>query len=119
MCKQSVVLETLKKQPAHSGLSNAQIALAEAQAEDYSQMNTRIENVEKDVGEIKKELACVKSLAERILKRLNDGNIEKKAWAFDGIIKILKSKKLWMAVLVALAFIAGVEKEAILKIIGL
>lgn len=52
MCKQDTVLKTIKKMAKNGELSDCAVMLAEAQAEDYKIMDTRIDKIETKVTEI-------------------------------------------------------------------
>lgn len=54
MCKQAVVLETIKKMRSKGGMTASQLQLAEAQAEDYAEMKKEIQLIKTDVGDLKK-----------------------------------------------------------------
>ena len=60
MCKQSVVLDTIKKTKGKGGMTSAQIKLAEAQSEDYADMKRELQELKTDVNEVKKEVVDVK-----------------------------------------------------------
>lgn len=57
MCKAVIVLQTIKKTKGKGGMTSAQIELAEAQAEDYSEMKQEIKSIKEDLSEVKRELA--------------------------------------------------------------
>lgn len=52
MCKQDTVLKTIKKMAKNGELTDCAVMLAEAQAEDYKIMDTRIDTIESKVTEI-------------------------------------------------------------------
>lgn len=61
MCKQAVVLETIKKMRSKGGMTASQLQLAEAQAEDYAEMKKEIQLIKTDVGDLKKDFSEVKN----------------------------------------------------------
>ena len=103
MCKQSVVLDTIKKTKGKGGMNSAQIKLAEAQSEDYADMKRELQELKVDVNEVKKEVVDVKvQLAEMSgsLKTLLE-NSKVKA-------KLIDNKYFWIFITVALCLFAGV-----------
>lgn len=103
MCKQSVVLDTIKKTKGKGGMNSAQIKLAEAQSEDYADMKRELQELKVDVNEVKKEVVDVKvQLAEvsGSLKTLLE-NSKVKA-------KLIDNKYFWIFITVALCLFAGV-----------
>ena len=61
MCKQAVVLDTIKKMRGKGGMTASQLQLAEAQAEDYAEMKKEIQLIKTDVGDLKKNFSEVKN----------------------------------------------------------
>lgn len=61
MCKQAVVLDTIKKMRGKGGMTASQLQLAEAQAEDYAEMKKEIQLIKTDVGDLKKDFSEVKN----------------------------------------------------------
>jgi hypothetical protein len=61
MCKQAVVLDTIKKMRGKGGMTASQIQLAEAQAEDYAEMKKEIQEMKSDVGDLKKGVTDMRS----------------------------------------------------------
>lgn len=61
MCRQAVVLETIKKMRSKGGMTTSQLQLAEAQAEDYAEMKKEIQLIKTDVGDLKKDFSEVKN----------------------------------------------------------
>lgn len=64
MCKQDTVLQTLKTM-SRSGLNKCSIMLAEAQAEDYKNMDSRIDGIENKVNNIDKKVDDVLLILQR------------------------------------------------------
>ena len=63
MCKQKIALKTLKE--THKGIMpDWAITLHEAQAEDYTAMDVRMSNVERDVKEIKESMVTKDDLTQ-------------------------------------------------------
>lgn len=65
MCKQDTVLKTLKSMSKSGGLSKCTVMLAEAQAEDYKNMNERIDGIEEKVNNIDKKVDDVLMILQR------------------------------------------------------
>lgn len=53
MCKQKIVLETIKKMKGSGGMTSVQQQLAEAQCEDYQTMKKEILEIKSDVSSLK------------------------------------------------------------------
>ena len=103
MCKQAVVLDTIKKTKGKGGMTSAQIKLAEAQSEDYAEMKRELQELKVDVNEVRKEVVDVKvQLAEMSgsLKTLLENSKTKS--------KLIESKYFWIFITVALCLFAGV-----------
>lgn len=71
MCKQKVVLETIKQMKGRGRMSAAQIKLAEAQIEDYQDMKKEILEIKSDVSEVKKNDANLNTKVDIIAAKLD------------------------------------------------
>lgn len=111
MCKQAVVLDTIKKTKGKGGMTSAQIKLAEAQSEDYAEMKRELQELKTDVNDVKKEfvnvkvqLAEIKGTIDTVLDTMKE-NGQTKA-------KLLENKYFWIFITVALCLFAGVTHIA-------
>ena len=114
MCKQKTTYEALKKSGALKGQSKAETAMTEATIEDTEMlakgqneiretqrvMGARMEQVEKDIAEIKENMVTQKDLQE-----FKDALIPaiQKASKFDLVERLCN----WKAILVTLVLILG------------
>lgn len=103
MCKQAVVLDTIKNTAKKGGMTAAQLKLAEAQSEDYAEMKkeiqelkTDVNDMRKDVGDMKVQFANMEGKIDIILK-----NIESKS-------NLLNNKYFWIVLTVGICLFAGV-----------
>lgn len=103
MCKQALVLDTIKKTAKKGGMTPSQIKLAEAQSEDYAEMKreiqelkTDVNDMRKDVGDMKVRFANMEGKIDIILK-----NIETKS-------NLLNNKYFWIVLTVSICLFAGV-----------
>lgn len=103
MCKQAVVLDTIKKTKGKGGMTSAQIKLAEAQSEDYADMKRELQELKTDVSEVKKEVVDVKVELAKIT-----GNIDILLENSKTKSKLIESKYFWIFITVALCLFAGV-----------
>ena len=107
MCKQAVVLDTIKKTKGKGGMTSAQIKLAEAQSEDYADMKRELQELKNDVSDVKKEFVDVKvQLAE--IKGNLDIAIETIKEKNQINARLLENKYFWIFITVALCLFAGV-----------
>lgn len=138
MCKQRTALDVIKH--TMRDLPEWFLTHAEAQADDNDAAKERDEAVIAKVDDLKGRVETLETKVDRIevssretheaVHRIEDtieelkavlqrDKIKEKAFVFDKIGAIFKSKHFWIAVLVALSFIAGVSKEAILAVFGI
>lgn len=105
VCRQSDLLKKLRKKKT---IQPDMIDLAEAQAQDYMEMNKRLTNIESKVAEIDTKLAVQDGKLDLIIKRLDgpaeaeriDGAVwrEIKSWA--------KTWKFWVIIILILTAIS-------------
>lgn len=104
VCKQ---LDLLKKLRRKKTISTDMIDLAEAQAQDYVEMNKRLTNIESKVSEIESGVARIDGKLDALMQQVN-GPAE--AERVDGIkwrtfTNWTKTKTFWiMVIIVVLAF---------------
>ena len=114
MCKQAIVLDTIKKMKTKGGMTSAQIKLAEAQSEDYADMKKEIQEIKIDVNDVKKDVGDVKLQLAEIkgsLKILLENSAVKS--------KLLDNKYFWIFLILIVCLFAGVTHiSEIAKIFG-
>lgn len=114
MCKQAIVLDTIKKTKGKGGMTSTQIKLAEAQSEDYADMKkeiqelkqelkTDVNDVRKEVGNLKIQLAEIKGGIDILLE-----NNKIKS-------KLIDNKFFWFSIIILMMLIAGVNHLPELK----
>lgn len=114
MCKQAIVLDTIKKTKGKGGMTSTQIKLAEAQSEDYADMKkeiqelkqelkTDVNDVRKEVGNLKIQLAEIKGGIDILLE-----NNKIKS-------KLIDNKFFWLSIIILMMLIAGVNHLSELK----
>lgn len=99
MSKAATVLETIKKTKNKGSMTASQIALAEAQSEDYADMKREIQELKTDIGDVKKEVSDVKSGLAEIKGSLNILLNEK---------KLTDNKYFWICIIIIMMLLAGV-----------
>lgn len=112
MCKQAVVLETIKNTAKKGGMTSAQIKLAEAQSEDYAEMKKEIQGLKTDVNDVRKELGDVKIHLAKI-----EGNIDILLENSKIKSKLIDNKYFWFFLMFTLCLFAGVNHISELKAI--
>ena len=103
MCKQAVVLDTIKKTKGKGGMTSAQIKLAEAQSEDYADMKKEIQDLKSDVGDVKKEINNVNIQLAKMV-----GNIDILLKNSEVKSTLLNSKYFWIFLTIFVCIFAGV-----------
>ena len=103
MCKQAVVLDTLKKTKGKGGMTSAQIKLAEAQAEDYADMKKELQELKTDVNDMKKDVSDVKVQLAKIT-----GNIDILLENSKIKSKLIDNKYFWIFLILVVCLFAGV-----------
>lgn len=138
MCKQRTALDVIKH--TMHDLPEWFLTHAEAQADDNDAAKLRDEAVLAKVDDLKSRVETLETKVDRIevsaretheavhrieetideLKLvLKKEKIKEKAFMFDKIGAIFKSKYFWITVMIVLSFFAGVSKEAILAVFGI
>lgn len=114
MCKQAVVLDTIKKTKGKGGMTSAQIKLAEAQSEDYAEMKKEIQGLKTDVNDVKKEVGDVKVQLAEIKGNINILLENSKIKS-----KLIDNKYFWIFLIIIVSLFAGVTHiSEIAKIFG-
>lgn len=109
LCKQSVVLDTIKKTKGKGGMTSAQIKLAEAQAEDYADMKKELQGLKTDMCEVRKEFGDF---------RVKLGKIESKIETLLEISnrpKLTENKYFWIFITIIACLLAGMSHLSELK----
>lgn len=112
MCKQAVVLDTIKNTAKKGGMTAAQLKLAEAQSEDYAEMKKEIQELKVDVNDVRKDVNGMKIKLAEIkggIDILLENNKIKS--------KLIDSKYFWLFLIVLLMIIAGSNHLSELKTI--
>lgn len=112
MCKQAVVLDTIKKTAKKGGMTPTQIKLAEAQSEDYADMKKEIQELKTDVNDVRKDVNGMKIQLAEIkggIDILLENNKIKS--------KLIDSKYFWIFLIILMMLIAGVNHLTELKAI--
>lgn len=114
MCRQAIVLDTIKKTSKKGNMTSAQIKLAEAQSEDYAEMKREIQELKQelktDVNDVRKEVSGVKIQLAEIkggIDILLENNKIKS--------KLIDSKYFWIFLIILMTLIAGVNHLSELK----
>lgn len=114
MCKQAVVLDTLKKTRGKGGMTSAQIKLAEAQSEDYAEMKKEIQEVKSEVTDVKEAIVVLQTRFAELQGKIDI--ILKNSEQKD---TLLNNKYFWITVIVGLCLFAGVTHiKEILALFG-
>lgn len=110
MSNAATVLDTIKKTKGKGGMTSAQIKLAEAQSEDYAEMKQEIKDIKSDMTDLKQEVSDVKIQLAEI-----KGNIDVLLENSKIKLKLIDNKYFWIALIVLMMLIAGVNHLAELK----
>lgn len=103
MCKQAIVLDTIKRTKDKGGMTSAQIKLAEAQSEDYADMKKEIQELKTEVADVKKEINAVNIQLAKMV-----GNIDIILKNSEVKSTLLNSKYFWIFLTVFICIFAGV-----------
>lgn len=106
MCKQKIVLETIKKTKGRGGMTPAQVELAEAQTEDYRDMKREILKIKEDVTEITEAVMDVKAEQSYIRGQIDIlvKNSSSKT-GFQLCIELIRTKSFWTLATIATVLI--------------
>ena len=103
MCKQKVVLETIKKTKGRGGMTPAQIELAEAQTADYQELKREVIETKKTAEETKSELEYVRGQIDILVKNSQNKPLLR-------ILSDLKDNKFfWFWIIFLTAVVCGVN----------
>lgn len=121
MCRQAVVLDTLKKTEGKGGMTPAQIKLAEAQAEDYADMKREIQEVRTEVGNAIDKIGNVENKVTNVEIQLAEmkGTLNILLENSKAKQNLLNNKYFWIFLIVFVCIFAGVTHlSEILKFFG-
>ena len=121
MCKQSVVLDTLKKTKGKGGMTSAQIKLAEAQSEDYADMKKEIQEIKTDVNDVKDKVGSVENKVSNVEIQLAEikGNLNILLENSKTKQKLIDNKYFWIFLIFTISMFAGVTHiSEILQFLG-
>lgn len=100
MCTETkTALKVLISQPGRGGLSEAAALVFGAVVEDTMKMETRMSNLEKDVGYLKTEVSSMSSKLDNLIERFNKPSWLSRFWEKHG-------EKIVLFLLVSLAAFA-------------
>lgn len=103
VCKSVTVLETLKKSRGRSGLTPAQIQLAEAHAEDMQAMKKELQEVKSDISILKNDVAGINGKLDILIKQSENR-------PFLQIFKeLINSKGFWLVLGLIVIGIYGID----------
>lgn len=103
MCKSIAVLETIKKTKGQGGMSESQILLAEAQAEDIQAMKEEIKAVKADIAELKTDVASMDSKLDLLIKQSENRPL------LQIIKELINTKGLWIVLALIVIGIWGID----------
>ena len=109
MCKQKVVLETIKKTKGRGGMTPAQMQLAESQAEDYQTMKKEIVEIKEDLGKLNDSVELVKNEQNYIRGQVDFlvANSTAKT-GMQLILELIRTKSFWtLAIIVSVLYFCG------------
>lgn len=99
MCKQKVVLETIKKTKGRGRMTPAQIELAEAQTQDYQDLKREVMETKKTAEETKSEVEYVRGQIDILVKNYQNKNI------FVLLLELIRTKSFWTLATIATVLI--------------
>lgn len=110
MCKQAVVLDTVKKTKGKGGMTSAQIKLAEAQSEDYADMKKEVQEIKTDVNNVNLKVDKVDNKVSNVEIRLAEikGNLDILLENSKTKQKLIDNKYFWIFLTVFICLFAGV-----------
>lgn len=113
MCKQAVVLETIKKTRGRGGMSPAQIQLAEAQTEDYKTLRLEVMETKKTSEETRAELSYVRGQIDLLVKNSQNKNF------LVIVLELIRTKSFWtLTILVTILYFCGKYNMNPVELVG-
>ncbi|MBO7735324.1 MAG: hypothetical protein J6S67_22350 [Methanobrevibacter sp.] len=118
MCKQAVVLDTIKKTKGKGGMTSAQIKLAEAQSEDYADMKRELQELKTDFNDFQKDVKTDFNELKIQFAKMT-GNIDILIQNSQNKQNLLNNKYFWIFLIVFVCVFAGVTHiSEIMKVLG-
>lgn len=121
MCKQALVLDTIKKTAKKGGMTASQIKLAEAQSEDYADMKKEIQEIKTDVNDVKYKVNSVENTVSNMEIQLAEikGNLNILLENSKTKQKLIDNKYFWIFLTVFICLFAGVTHiSEVIKFLG-
>lgn len=103
MCHSVDVLETIKKTKGCGGMTKAQLALAEAQAEDIQMLKNEIKDVKTDIAELKTDVASMSGKLDLLIKQSENRPL------LQIIKELINTKGLWIVLALVVIGIWGID----------
>lgn len=101
MCKQKLVLETIKKTKGNGGMTPAQIKLAEAQVEDYQDLKNTVVETKNTVSELKQDFGYLKGQIDILVRNSSKTG-------FQLALELIRTKGFWtVATIVSVLYFCG------------
>ena len=112
MCQSVTVLETIKKTKGCGGMTKAQIALAEAQAEDMQTMKKELQEVKSDIADLKTDVASMSGKLDLLIKQSENKPL------LAVIMELIKTKGFWIVLALVVIGIYGLDVAGIKGLFG-
>lgn len=103
MCRSVDVLETIKKTEGCGGMTQSQILLAEAQAEDMQAMKKEIQEVKADIAGLKTDVASMSGKLDLLIKQSESRPL------MQIIKELINSKGFWIVLALIVIGIYGID----------
>lgn len=103
MCRSVIVLETIKKKKGKGGMTESQLMLAEAQAEDMQTMKRELQEVKQDISSLKTDVASISGKLDLLIKQSENK-------PFLQIFKeLINTKGFWIVLALIVIGIYGID----------
>lgn len=111
MCRSVIVLETIKKKKGKGGMTESQLMLAEAQAEDMQVMKRELQEVKSDISSLKTDVASISGKLDLLIKQSENK-------PFLQIFKeLINTKGFWIVLALIVIGIYGIDLAGLKEII--
>ena len=123
MCRSVVVLETIKKSEGNGGMTQSQLLLAEAQAEDMSSMKKEIQDIKSDMAGLKTEVTGISGKLDLLIEQQkNKTFLEITKTIITSIIQIAKEiinkKGFWVVLALMAIGKYGIDLQGLKELIN-
>ena len=123
MCRSVVVLETIKKSEGHGGMTQSQLLLAEAQAEDMSSMKKEIQDIKSDMAGLKTDVTGISGKLDLLIEQQkNKTFLEITKTIITSIIQITKEiinkKGFWVVLALMAIGKYGIDLQGLKELIN-